>query len=66
MKLIRFHIGFCLLMLALAGCQSGSGAEAGLNEPGVDVGFGDQTPDGPPGECMDDGSEGTSVTLGCS
>lgn len=63
MNTIRTYAGLLLVLLALGACQSSSGAQ---NEPGVDVGFGDQGPDGPAGECMDDGSEGTSVTLGCS
>lgn len=69
MEVIMAHIRICtallLFLVTLSACQSNNSSEGGLGEPGVDVVLGAEGPDSPPGECLDDGSEGTSDTLGC-
>ncbi|WP_428686790.1 hypothetical protein [Roseibium sp.] len=58
-----------VVLLALAGCQTGGqsgGQVENSDAPPIDSALGvDAGPDGPPGECVDAGSEGTSMTPGC-
>ncbi len=62
--------GVLALLLALGGCQTSSQSDSGMpggsDAPligGVGV---DASPDGSPDECVDGGSEGTSMGPGCS
>lgn len=58
-----------VVLLALGACQSsgqpGGGLEDGSAAPESDILISSESPDGPPDECVNDGSEGTSLTPGC-
>ena len=58
-----------VLLLALGACQSsgqpGGGLEDGSSAPESGLILGNEGPDGPPDECVNAESEGTSLTPGC-